>query len=533
MILFKFMKNEDKKSNTEFMKRAKEYYKRTYDINLERKLIFLNDGVLKEKLEKIVKKNKDSFSKEWNSLKEEITSDNEKERELILNIFKYLENTIYESVNYVDDIISLIYMGLLHNDSKYDIFSENYIELEENKDIKKELQSVWQRKANKEGNVEKINKESARAYYPTQIISKEIVRDPVEGAKLEIESIPGGCLMFHKVAMSMNNIGLFDVETDNISIKRYSYGRMYTIYEELKNSPIENILLAEYSLGIGYTCQIYSNVLKDIKTREELEMITNLILCGAEIPYFFIRKNMVDVICALIKEDKLSIKLTTKVERIWEKANEIINKVMQDVLKIWWFPYYLFSTEKELISLREYLSEKWNYYYNDDVVYNDYREFFRVDDWRIMKNVEECFYKIEGLKKDKIDEEKVKIPLWENYKLYADAFEDADGYRHILYYEGYINGYGKEVQKRTIERMSKEHFSQIEEKNKRYYDIREEEFEKVRKEKMHEFINYDVKRNVAKMQVPHKYALIHRKIVRIRLKNLYTLRKNLESSNNS
>lgn len=543
MILFKFMNNLNLKNNATTVDRVKNKYKDAYGIALSSELLSSDYEKMKQLLERTIKKEKKQIPL--------ILKKEEKQNEPYSMMLEEICRIVYDFSSYEADLLSLIYMGLLHNDYQTNYFlrdvdadimnlidmakesegkEKNELEtiISELKEIQRKreaIQSAWGRKSNDN----KIDKDNARKHYPTQVSDEWSVRDIIKGEELRIQSIPGGCFEFHHTLISMENIGLFDVGAQNSSIKRYSFGRALAIYSRLKDTDIENLLLMEYALGIGYTNQICT-YLQGIQSTERLKSFKELICCGVKVPYFFIRKELVEVIWKYVdfegvenKDDDIK-----QIKDILEEALNIISGIMKKLLNIWWFPYYLYSTDKEKYSLYKYLECKWGQYYNDNKLYTEYIKFLRVNDWRNVESVEDCFMHIDKFCSEMQKYGKMEISVLEENKTRVDVLIDEDKNVRYFYTELPVNEIGKEVHEEALRKLGKiSAADQSKDIYVRYYRFRKEEFEKKKEEELKILYDTDVRvsnKGIKQMKLTHRYAIIHNTVMDTLLDTLVTLR---------
>lgn len=212
-----------------------------------------------------------------------ISEKDEKERleNMLMELRKILEN---ES-NYVADVSSMVTMAAAYG------FSERVSPTDE-------MKTVWESDSNKNkengtsnGETYKIDKAVVRKYYPIEgvIFSKN------EDAEVYLKDIHKAYMNFHTLMISKSKIGIFDIETPIQDYTRYSVMRSHKIYETLKDFSIENRVLMEYALGIGYANQAYF-YMKEITTPELVKEYLCIVKKGAEIPAFFIRKKIMKII---------------------------------------------------------------------------------------------------------------------------------------------------------------------------------------------------------------------------------------------
>ncbi len=436
-------------------------------------------------------------------------------------IVQGIKQIVKKPENYEKDMICCIYLGLI-NFYGADDFKRC------DRKIKEDIQSVWERKSNlnvKSG-TEKVNKESVRKHYPTTI--EEETNDHT------IKNITGGCVPFHHTMISVDNISMFDLDTEITSLKRYSYMRSYQIYEKIQDKAIENILLAELSLGLGYTSQLYS-CLKEIEKYSVMKDILESIKPSAQIEQFFIRKEVIDVIWNNLdislyydidnkdEEAKKEFNEVCKwLHTIMECVQEIISDVFEEIIDSWWDIYVATINEEELYQMSLYLTSCWKRYYDDEEVYADHIKHYRIHNWRNISKEEDCFYVIPDFTVNENDSEEVIRKKYERKRVedvdfvYWPYVKPMELGGRVLFVEDASNDIGgeilyiveKDLSKKSLPDNSYELYSM-------FYKERQAVYKKIRMEERN-FLNGDVKISKS-LKCIHKYSIIHYEVMKILL----------------
>lgn len=352
MILYEFMNKDLFKAGKDISK----YMKTKYGLTLPDKLF--NDENIHFLYDYLLEKVKEHNLEKINIDRDKFLFEDEIEERQIDRVIKKVSKIVLEPKNYLADLYSALYIGILFNMQGEDSFAcidnepkrkdedEEQYQLRKNENNMKisqkdEMNSVWTTSD------DKINRNIVREKYPVPI--KMAVSEADE--KDTIVSIPGGCFDYHKTMISRRNIGIFETTKEKGSFQRYSFMKNHEIYTDLSGSSIENLLFMEYTLGIGYTNQIFG-YLKNLKTYSEIQAFSSLILAGAEINHFFLRKMIINVIWDYIKVDLFNDRYHHNAEILINVVNKIIATIMKQVLEVWWYSYLEKGTTKELHMLK-------------------------------------------------------------------------------------------------------------------------------------------------------------------------------------
>lgn len=439
----------------------------------------------------------------FKKVKNDVKTDSKINEMLLNKCVDAIDEILSDGKNYHADLLSAIYMGLLYVDEANDFFNNNlnksskeYIKYDVNELIKEELRSVWSSRSNDN----KIDKDVARKNYPIPIIDKVD-----ENGERQIISLPGGCLDFHKTMISKENIGLFDNQTKGESYAKYSFPKAYAIYERLKTASVENMLLMEYALGMGYVNQAYIHV-KEIQKYSDLLKVCEFIRKGVVITPFFIRKNVMEILWKYLEHDLLNVEEIRNVCVIIEAAQKIIDAVFNKTIELWWYAYYLKKVDVDIYVLQLYLKECWKCYFDNQCAFQDWIEYCGIYDWSKVKSVEDCFAKI-------IDGSE-SVNSW-LYKCRFDI-EDLCGNKYSLLIENPINVIGQDIIEKCSERFKKTIvFNGEEDLRQMFYVIRAELFDTFRKEQENEFYKKDVKvrEGMKSIKISHIYAILTQNVM--------------------
>lgn len=426
---------------------------------------------------------------------------------LLENVLKELEEILENPQSYHDDLMSAIYMGLTYSDERNDLFgdfvkqslSETKVD-NEAEIIREKLRSIWSR--NNKANM--IEKQEIRKYYPIPIID-----EIDENGERKILSIPGSCWKYHSVMISQENIGLFDIKTQSSSYQKYSFHKIYAIYEQLKEAKIENLLLMEYTIGMGYANQSYAH-LRKIGKMEDLNKVCKIIDKGAEISTFFLRKKVMNVLWRYMDLYLLNEEDLNNAGIILQCVKELVDEIYYKSLELWWYAYYLKCVKADLNIWQLGLKAKCNDYFTDWEVYDDWIKYCGVHDWRNVHQLQDCFALVD-------DDNIFSLML---YRTYVDV-EDILGAKRKIQIDIPSNSIGKVVLSRCGEELKKIVFPKESEKmTELYLAIRKNVYDELYKEESNKFYNHDIKVREKQKVVKkhHIYAIIIKNIIEIQLK---------------
>ena len=437
----------------------------------------------------------------------------EKSREIkhLRNVISDLIDKISEIDFFIPDIKADCLMGLLYSDEECDVWPDEKMEWgwgATDEEDRKRFRKV--------DNFERIR--NAQRHYP-------YAKYETEGFPLN--GIPGGCEEYHKLMMNQKNISIFDTsiskedenisifdiginkEKKNISIKKYGFQKAHDIYEELKNAPVENLLLLEKTLGIGYANQLFYYVNSFTDIIQYIEEVGYLLAC-------------------------------------------LVDEAYEAVLELYWYVYYLTYWNDCLhSSILLDIENYWKQYFDEETVYSNILESEKIHDWRGIKDVEDCFFPGEDgyrIEKTKLLDNKIEyvpIMLDDNggYFLAVQAPFKALGKdileitaqrlnEKICFYDEIQNKMRSNIEldkviknyeitkgEQAIDQNLQDLYRQFNENNKElldlYYDIRRASFVELKKNEEEIWKDKDVKVGAQKLKPLHIYALIHAEIVRL------------------
>ena len=270
------------------------------------------------------------------------TAEAEKFKALISKISGIISNI----ESYMRDLQADIYMGYLRADANYDVEPDDLM-------IK-----GWDSEAYNKRSVDIGN---ARLHYPLQ--------DYGEGG-FPFCDIYGGCREYHRLMMQQKNIGFFDIDSKKESLKQYAFPKTHEIYQELADSPIENLLLLEKTQGIGYTNQLFS-YLKGVRTKGRLEELWEIIKPETDVP-MFIRKNITYVIWTYLDDGEYT---DTRIQYVKDEINSITFMIRTVYRKIWEFAWQKFVNGEAPIyvnTMKGTLTLWWREYFSEAEVYEKF-----------------------------------------------------------------------------------------------------------------------------------------------------------------
>lgn len=422
---------------------------------------------------------------------------------LLKQCIKELEKIVENEENYYADLVSMIFWGLLYADPSNDIFqkSDDKTGAKKVKDrelgkAKEEIKSVWRSKSNDN----KINKEVVRNNYPIPVVTESYV----EGES-EITSLLGGCLQFHKVMISKENIGLFDNMTKSDSFSKYSFPKAYNIYEQLKNSPIENLLLMEYSLGMGYVNKVYPHVSK-IGKFDDLQNVLEFVRKGVQIVPFYIRGKVVDVLWKYLDYDISDQQSIQNACNLVDYVSKTINDIFEQTLEVWWYFYCLKPSVFYTYEMKLTLEAYWKSYFDNQRAYEDWIKYCGIHDWRNITKVDDCFTNVDA------EQSAIDVGLYKSRLDFLDVKENV----HSLLINSPINDIGCFIIKQCEVRLKKKVLMQEnEDLYQEFNKIRDEIYEQMREEEKKEFYKKDVKvsNTMKTVKVSHVYAILTKAII--------------------
>lgn len=246
-----------------------------------------------------------------------------------------------------------------------------------------------------EENLQDKYKRDITKYFPFKIIKYKKHSDDYEYRGCH------WCWDFQEKLMETEKREVFSIKKKGTDITRYGYKKSMEIYNSLKDSKVENLLMLEIGLGFMLTNSIFGYV-KDLKDTVDLEKLKPIIKRVSEMPCIRIRKKIAVFLFEYLRyfefrDDKIDEVLeiiTKEAEKIaecyksllklkwcyWVRANrrklecsderKRYLKAKQKKLRIWWDDYYMnMNTPEE----RELISQKI-----DDMVKGDGKSNIKV-----------------------------------------------------------------------------------------------------------------------------------------------------------
>ncbi len=464
----------------------------------------------------------------------------EKKRVIWEKLIKEVCNIIDEPISYCDDTHCAIYMGWIYNNANDEIFKKE-INIRRKKG---ESEDTWEKRVRAKKALEKtktdiqiawkksdsrVNKELVRKLYPVPVVQmcdmNSFKNDEYdiedEADKYEIQSIPGGCVRYHKTMISLSHINIFDVESDIEDYTRYSFKNTYAIYSALKESYMENLLLMEYSLGIGYINQIYPYV-RMFGSVRELEGSLSVIRTGTTLTPFVIRKKIMDLIFSS------GIKMSSEEEvcnaiKFVEVIKNVVSEIFEQILEIEWYKYNYFLSDVagRMRHLHLQVKSAWEKYYNDEEAYKNWTKECHICDWRNVRQVQDCFY-------DVLPEEKL-IALTKSSSLSFEYLNEVIQWEiHNVFGQSVIlvvgkarNEAGKKIKSQVEEEMREMEFPDtVEELYDIYYKLRNKAYKEIKEKekkifnKMEIKIRKNGKGKEQRLEQKHVYAILSREVIK-------------------
>ncbi|WP_455191119.1 hypothetical protein [Eubacterium ramulus] len=513
-------------------------------------------------------------------------------------LFKNIEECLNNPLNYLPDLNCTVYMAYLYNDYRSDIIdgllneidinTENMDEADEKfiEELEKKAEDIaefWSYKNNR------FDKNCIRKNYPVPVneyedeceiaeadktakVDETVEADKTaraaetaeadktaetdEKAKADeiaeadkennsvhtLSSLPGGCIDFHHIMLSNENIGVFDLKgKNNIDYTRYAFGKANKIYEDLKQCGIENLLLMEYSLGIGVSNQIF-NYVKELTRFRELKSLELLIQASADSPFFFIRKKILQEIWHYVMSSDWMMDIVEKKEdnAIEEEpvivayvcdilycVNDLLDAIFEKCINLYWnICCYLLNTEEResvLYYLRSSLRAEWDDYYDDAVAYSEWVRSTQTHNWKNVECVEDCFSQYWHSKEDKLRYTGTIDTIVGADAVIPYIFKFRYGETQQLNIERPMNEIGyyilDEIEKRWMKKESPENRNTLYEI---YYKERTDIFNELKKQEMGIWRKKNIKIDEEKVKTvksEHIYAWVHREIMEVLLRN--------------
>lgn len=356
--------------------------------------------------------------------------------------------------SYTYDLLADTYLAMLRTDSRKDVQPDEQMEI------------GWGSKA---CNSNVINVEKAKIHYP--LVDYGDKDFPFDG-------IPGGCEEYHKLMMQQKNIGIFDIDTEKKSLKQYAYSKSHEIYQELAESPVENLFLLEKTLGIGYVNQLY-HYMKTISSKDQLERLEEIYEKVAEIP-MFLRKKVTDSIWEYLDQFEYDDVSVECMGRTVDSLTYIIEKIY---INLWQFVWQEFERGSlPWVAMKGTLSEMWKEYFSEIEVKKDFLKSKNLLGYRDVESAEACFIR-------------------------------GDGNKNLLFP---IDKRGEEIANKLAERQEKKDYFEEEENNKwKGDDLLQEIFLELKEQEKAVWESVDPKRKTKRLTPIDVYAVVHEKVIQI------------------
>lgn len=438
---------------------------------------------------------------------------------------KDLEAIICNYENFSDDLVADILMGLLWADENYNVDFNRTVKTEVGRKDKDTLLTlVWLQEHR--GSV------NTRSNYPYANI-KNYPDEPV----------PGGCLEYHTLMMNSDNVVIYDVPDElapGEDVQIYTYQKMDAIYQKLKDTPIENVLLLERSLGIG-TSNVWYTCLRNVEDMYALAKFDEIIkLCNAIEPVF-LRSRIIRTICRYYSAVEKKIKNPYKaVSNLVIAVSDIVVPVYEKIFEYVWSLYYLAykavdkdGKQRLLDNLRIAVADCWRVYYTyaDSEIYPIFVKEYDQYDWRAEKSIEEYFEKLDTYF-ETIDinnvasNEKISWNAEVLNKFETVNIVCADGSQASFMARKPLPGLGEEIREAAVKKCSSEWIETIklskditlserdEQFRSRLYEIEKSLFDVMMKQKAEAFADNDCKLNKKKATPNNVYAYIHLQVIK-------------------
>ena len=295
----------------------------------------------------------------------------------VRQLIQMMNELILDPNNYIYDFYAVCYMSILYNDPKNRIIV-NELDPVCRKQMHKAINSAAGKNRSGQDTMHRLTG-SAYELYPVPLYYNDIVH--------RLVMIPGGCKEYHKQVIHTKYFGFYNMSKDNESQEyhtRHSYTKIQNLWDCLRKSKIENLLMMEYNLGSGCACYLFEK-LSWIQTDSELFAWKDFIELIREFPYFFIRKQMLELVFGLLEakqyynmEKDERENLRNKVSQILKNAINILNSEYIKSLKL--FSYLMWEEigpktkffeirDEEHLTFLDALATAWTGYYDNCFAY--------------------------------------------------------------------------------------------------------------------------------------------------------------------
>ena len=440
-------------------------------------------------------------------------------------VIRDLESIISNYENFWDDLVADVLMGLLWADENYNVDFNSTVKTKAGgKDKDTSLFLVWSQEHKGSANT--------RFNYPYANI-KNYPDEPV----------PGGCLEYHKLMMNSDNVVIYDVPDDPApgeDVQIYTYQKMDAIYQKLKDTPIENVLLLERSLGIG-TSNVWYTCLRNVEDMYALGKFDEIIkLCNAIEPVF-LRSRVIRTTCRYFSAVEKKIENPYKdVANLVIAVSDIVVPVYEKIFEYVWSIYYLAykavdegGKQRLLDNLRIVVADGWRAYYTytDSEIYPIFVKEYDQYDWRAEKNLGAYFERLDTYfetvdEKNGASKEKISWNVGLLDKVEVVNIVCADGSLASFVARKPLPGMGVEIREAAVKKCSSEWIETIklskditlserdEQFRSRLYEIEQSLFDVMMKQKAEAFANNDCKLNKRKATPNNVYVHIHMQVMK-------------------
>lgn len=353
----------------------------------------------------------------------------------------------------------------------------------------------------------KIDKEAANYYYPFS--------QNIDGMQYSLNKAKG-CQKFHELMISDSNLGIFDIKSEIKDYKRYSFFRSHKIYTDLKHTPIENLLLMEFSLGTGYVNKLYG-WLRDGKfiSYVQQEDMENLFYDSCNISCFVLRSKIMECLWRYLDHVKNKEDCVVKADYIILRVSDAIEEVYSDMLELSWIEFYINLSSDRAYMLELQVRHIWENYFSEEMPYHDALHSVDGEDWREIKRVEDCFAIIPGFP---LSEKQLKgvIPFIDNRDYMYCMAKDFYGNNQSFIVESYRNEIGLKITDMVRERIKSSTYPpEILERYKLYYKLRNECFRELKSKNEDNMCGKSLKitPHMKQLKKNHVYAILQRNII--------------------
>lgn len=327
--------------------------------------------------------------------------------------------------------------------------------------------------------------------------------------------IHGGCREYHELMMQQNNIGIFDFHGAIKSMQRYGFPKTKELYRELKQTPIENMILLERTQGVKYT-NILFEYLHKAANKENLKMYENIIKAGSGIEPIFIRNEILRMILGYVTEnlnnENESVNVIDEVNEIIGGLVYFVNQKYRKIFEISWLACQK-NKKRLVVKFKDYLEQNWESdmgqhksivmidsddqerrlveFVHMDIMDSAYEIIIKSEDmhdWVNIKTVEDCFNEATG----RLDADIVVV-----------QYEDGEVARFLA--RKAVNPLGEAIRQRA----QAERYSSSETLIEDFYQKEAEIFNRVKDAEESKLRSMELKTSVKIWKPMYVYAQIH------------------------